>query len=364
MNIKTLIHQLHRELEQTSKSSLPRSQLYEGLAAGFGYATYAALSTEAVFDDGHPTPSIDAEAVQKRLRGLGVAPEAADMAAEQLNAAAVATGLAVVKIRDLVLRLLGDARTDDEWDDHESVGIDDLSALHRDSLVRAADRGNALAAYAMARLLSNAMDEDDAPKGSHWHQQMKAGQPLNAMEQEFATEYVEWLEARASYERYLTTAARGKIADACVEAAYRFDDPTWLQDCDPWKLFAPLAALVVFDHHGRRDLSFEACRRAALCGDSEAIELMLAEYDAESAIHAQGWIYFAEAQGIELEDLEPRAYAIHEDGSRYDDDIGGPIYAVEDRGLRPAPLEPKEDAQARNYAAALAAEAATFGSQD
>ena len=118
-----------------------------------------------------------------------------------------------------------------------------------------------------------------------------------------------------------------------------------------------MIALIALDHHGRRDLASQACRRAALGGDPEAIELMIAEYDAGSAVHAWGWIYFAETRDIVLDGLEPRAYAVHEDGSSYDDDVGGPMYAAEEEGRRPAPLAPSEDAQARDFASQLVAEA-------
>jgi len=359
MNIKTLVHQLHQALGTTFNVSLPRSHLYEGLAAAFGHTTYASLCAESVFDEGQPKAPIDAEAIKRRLTGLGVDPGAASITAEQLGALAASAGLSVVGLRDFVLRLMGETQSDHSWAD-EDLRLEDLSEMLRESITSAAEREQGLAAYAMARLLSNAMEDDEAPKGAYWYQQMKAGQALKPHEQEFATEYAEWLDVRAGYERYLTMAAKKGVADACIDAALLFDDPVWLSECDPRLLLAPMTALEALDHHGRRDLASQACRRAALGGNPEAIELMIAEYDAGSAVRAWGWIYFAEACDIELDGLEPRAYAVHEDGSSYDDDIGGPMYAVEDDGLRPAPLESSDDAHARDLAARLAVEASSL----
>ncbi|MCZ8064169.1 hypothetical protein [Silanimonas sp.] len=356
MNIKALVHQLHQALDTNFNVKLPRSHLYEGLAAAFGHTTYASLCTDSMFDEGHSKAPIDAAAIKSRLTGLGADPGAASIAAEQLGALAASTGLRVVHLRDFIRRLMGGAQAGPSWAD-EDLRLEDLSEMLREGLISAAERGHGIAAYALARLLSSAMDDDEEPRSSYWYQQMKAGQALKPHEQACATEYAEWLEVRSRYERYLTMAAKGRVADACIDAALLFDDPEWLAECDPELLLAPMTALEALDHHGRHDLASKACRRAALGGDPEAIELMIAEYDAGSAVRAWGWIYFAEARHIQLEGLEPRAYAVHENGSIYDDDIGGPMYAVEDEGLRPDPLEPSEDAQAREFAARLVEEA-------
>ncbi len=360
MNIKTLVHQLHQALDTTFNLALPRSHLYEGLAAAFGYTTYASLCTDSVFDEGHSKAPVDAAAIKSRLMGLGAEPGAASIAAEQLGALAASTGLRVVHLRDFIGRLMGEADAGNGWAD-EYLRLEDLSEMLREGLTSAADRGHGIAAYAVARLLSNAMDDDEEPKGSYWYQQMKVGKALTPHEHAFALEYAERLEFRSRYERYLTMAAKQRVADACIDASLLFDDPAWLAECDPELLISPMTALEALDHHGRRDLASQACRRAALSGDQEAIELMIAEYDAGSSIRAWGWIYFAEARDIQLEELEPRAYAVHENGSSYDDAIGGPMYAVEDEGLRPAPLEPSEDAQAKNFAARLVEEALNLG---
>lgn len=360
MNIKTLVHQLHQALDTTFNVGLPRSHLYEGLAAAFGYTTHASFCTDSVFDEGHLNAPIDAAAVRSRLTGLGADPRAASIAAEQLGALAASTGLRVVRLRDFIRRLMGENQAGHSWAD-EDLRLEDLSEMLREGLTSAAERGHGIAAYAVARLLSNAMDDDEKPKASYWYQQVKAGRALKPHEQAFAAEYAHWLDVRSRYERYLTMAAKQRVADACIDAALLFDDPAWLAECDPELLLAPMNALEALEHHGRLDLASQACRRAALGGDPQAIELMIAEYNTGSAVGAWGWIYFAEARDIQLEGLEPRAYAVHESGSRYDDYIGGPMYAVEDEGMRPAPLEPSEDAQARDFAARLVEEASNLG---
>jgi len=364
VNIKTFVHHLHRTLQSTNDVSLPRSHLYEGLAAAFGYTTYAALTADAVFDEARMPPDIDVDAVERRLRSLGLEPASARVAATQLIAGADSIGLSLLRLSNLVLWLMGEEPPNGiqeaqdvppEFDD--LTGIDDLREMLRDGLTNSADRGNALAAYAMARLLRNSMDDEDASMAGYWYQQMKADQPLSNRELEFATEYAAFLEARTSYERYLTTAARAKLADACIDAADTFNDSAWLEGCDPAKLLAPMAALEVFEHHGRRDLAYQTCRRAALGGDPHAIELLLSQYDLDSPVQASGWIYFAEMRDIQLDGLDPRTYAIHEDGSPYDDDVGGPIFAVETEGYRPRALNAVEDIEARDVAQRLEAEA-------
>jgi hypothetical protein len=115
MNIKTLIHQLHQALDTTFNVSLPRSHLYEGLAAAFGHTTYASLCTESVFDEGQRKATIDAEAVKRRLIGLGVDHGAASVTAEQLGAFAVSAGLRVLHLRDVIRRLVGEAQSAQRW---------------------------------------------------------------------------------------------------------------------------------------------------------------------------------------------------------------------------------------------------------
>jgi hypothetical protein len=96
---------------------------------------------------------------------------------------------------------------------------------------------------------------------------------------------------------------------------------------------------------GRDSDALELLRTAAASGDVDAMSELVHRLD--NAVEARSWVYVAQLCGSDLQ----RAYAIHEDGTPYDDDIGGPIYVA--GGLDLPSLNASDDARAREDAGAI-----------
>ena len=74
-------------------------------------------------------------------------------------------------------------------------------------------------------------------------------------------------------------------------------------------------------------------------------------YDRLNLQQCWTWFYLAELLGTDLSEDEYEA--INENGSPYDDDVGGPVYVGGRDGVELEPIEYEQDAAARQVAAAL-----------
>jgi hypothetical protein len=228
------------------------------MAAAFGYRTYAALCSEAVFHRRPRPPAPGAynlPAVAARCRELGYATTADKIASDFLEALA-AERFGVVKIDDIISKFRS---TDDyaDWDlstaeeDTESNSsasdsiVDDLdldtdegSDVLIESLEAAAGRSNADAHYALALLHRSDADDVEPPKhdGSYWHKQRLAGAELSAVANEWADEYERENERSPMAGWHLLEAARLGHLDAQLDLADLYADPisssgSWPMTC-------------------------------------------------------------------------------------------------------------------------------------
>ena len=102
---------------------------------------------------------------------------------------------------------------------------------------------------------------------------------------------------------------------------------------------------------GRREDSKKWLTEAAKCGDTEAMRQLIEEFDHGDLVRCWTWLYLAEMLGSDL--TKDNYHAIHEDGSAYDDDVGGPIFADGRDGVRLEPISADQQATARQNAAEM-----------
>jgi len=84
---------------------------------------------------------------------------------------------------------------------------------------------------------------------------------------------------------------------------------------------------------------------AAEAGDVDSMRRLIEEFDQADLQRCWTWLYLA--QLLEADLTKDNHYAIHEDGSDYDDDDGGPMYVDGQHGIKIAFLNKDQDAVAR-----------------
>ena len=87
---------------------------------------------------------------------------------------------------------------------------------------------------------------------------------------------------------------------------------------------------------------------AAESGDTRAMLRLIEEYDQGDLARSWTWVYLSRLVGTDLS--KDAHYAITEDGSEYDDDVGGPAYAAGRDGVNLEPLSAEQDATAKDAA--------------
>ncbi len=80
-------------------------------------------------------------------------------------------------------------------------------------------------------------------------------------------------------------------------------------------------------------------------GDTDAMLQLIEEYDHADLQRCWAWVYLSRLVGTDL--TQDAHYAINEDGSDYDDDVGDPAYAAGRDGEDHEPLGPEQDATTR-----------------
>ena len=91
--------------------------------------------------------------------------------------------------------------------------------------------------------------------------------------------------------------------------------------------------------------------KAAEAGDTEAMRRLIEEFDQDDVQRCWSWVYLAQLLDTDL--TRDDYYAIHEDGSHYDDDVGGPMYVDGRDGIKLPSLSDDQDALVRQTAKSL-----------
>lgn len=381
MSIKTIAHLAHQCIASDGGPSIKRTHVHELIAAAFGYGSLAALQAEAILfadpDEATDDRPTRVDAVKARSRELRYPDPTGDLIATRLCDVLAEHHLDAIRIADLVRSLRGDTHPD-EWiepdDDPDEGDGDDEGPSRRypwefgfddgdpdpillEGLNAAAERGSPLAHYALALIHgANRYLERDSGIRPYWYEQRQAGVILEGVQIEWADAWQRHITARQAFEHHLREAARLQHPSAAIDLARHFRDPSIFESGldlsrqDPRQL-ADLATSLGRHADAQRWLTI-----AAEAGDTGAMYALIEGHDADDLQRCWTWLYLAQLHGVDL--TKDRYHAIHEDGSDYDDDVGGPMYADGVDGLHLEPLTPEADVFAQQAAQAIFTKAA------
>lgn len=370
MTIKAIAFSAQQRVAERCGISLQRSHVYESLAAAFGFASYASLCADSTFDIGPPgrrDVAGMADGVAQRLAQLGLSDSDSRQVASELTAHVSDQGLRAVGIDQIIDSFIpvshtrsahGDIHedTDEGYDDATAEGVGylledgDVPIFLCSGLAEAAKRGNPKAHYALALILK--ADEDTPAGSSYWHDRQVLGDQLSGVQLEWANAHRASEEQEAARLRHLREAARLGHPDACVDAAEEFEDPAFLKAISRAALRDPLRASQVAAELGCVDQAADWCAMAAQRGDIEAVRQMIEIFDRGDLLRCWTWLHFARQLGTDVTQDDYRL--VNEDGSEYDDDVGGPGFPLGVDGINLPILDEQQEALALSEAQAMA----------
>lgn len=369
MTIKQLAFDAQQHLQTTTGTPFKRSHVYELFAAGLGFNSFASLCAEHVFTHGGITsrqPLKDGELVGRRSLDLGYSPETAIQIARFIPDYLVEQSLGVIRITDLIAQLRYAAGFDDEtfeeesedeegdsfdsWLDRESI----VSPILIEGLVNVASNGNANAHYALALIHAPGDDlyEEPGTGGEYWYNEERSGRVLTGVEKEWADQFAAELVRAEKFEHHLRAAGALGHEDALLDLAEQFGDRAFFErseSCSPG-----IDAVRVANIAEYLDRSQDAWRwltEAAKRGDTESMRELIEGYDRSNQQQCWTWFYLAELLGTDMSANDYRA--INEDGSDYDDDVGGPVFVGGRGGVELEQIDAEQDDAARQAADAL-----------
>ncbi len=343
MTIKEFAYSAQQHLHTRTSSSFKRAHIYELLAALFGFNSYAALCAEAVFTRQRQVSKYSSKhnsAIKQRCVELGYQPATADVASSELTSFVAERQIEVVRLSDLVVELRGESPFLSDPRDEE------FSPILMDGLEAAARKGIELAHYALALIHApNEYDDNQKVGSSYWYSQAQQGHVLNGVEKEWAEAHEAHLTQAEKYTRHLREAGRLGNQHALLDLAERFDDPSFFEQPRRDVDSDPAAVATIAEHMGRAADAKHWLTIAAESGDTDAILQLIEEHDQGDLLRCWTWVYLSKLFGTDL--TEDAHYAINEDGSEYDDDIGGPAYVAGRNSIILEPLSAEQDATAR-----------------
>ncbi|HHQ4722622.1 hypothetical protein ACET7Y_03240 [Aeromonas veronii] len=388
MTIKQFVHDTRQQLVDSSALSLKTSHLYELIAAAFGYRSYAALQAEAIVLHQTPWPcQPDLGLLEQRGRELALPqPQTLSLLVGQHLQRA-----GVVSIQVEALGLTDEGDWDDTWEDgwlDDEVEDDDaqlqpapssttplnaaqalleqLDAYHQppialqalQQLESFAERGHPQVHWWLAQRLGDAetyIDNSDVPSG-YWYRKQQEGMVLSGPELEFANGFAAMLEEQQRWLHHTLKAAQGGIVEARFALAEaRLDSGIF--DIDPATVSDPAAIAWLAMEHDNQQAAHHWLTQAAQRGDTQAMLALIEEYDRDNLYQSWVWLRLAQLLGNDFTQDDLRA--IHEDGSLYDDDVGGPLYVAGREGIELPPLAPELASKAEEEAQRLFAQSAS-----
>ncbi len=350
MTIKNIIYSAHQRLEQVASIPVKRSHVYELLAAAFGFNTYASLTSQAFLVQSKKPRSadtIDTGLLQMRLEELGYKGIFTSALPEVMKEHRIS----VLSFSDLVAQLKNeDYLNEYDWESDESTQLISPEVFH--ALDAAAKSGNPLAHYAIALHHANSDESDeDGISNDYWYKQMQSGRVLDGAEKEFALAYLQQLTSQKKYQFHLREAGRLGSELALLDLAEKFDDHAFFESDHRDVEADPMRVADIAKELGRSEDYRYWLKVAADAGSLSATRKLIKIYEKDDPIQCWTWIYLSQLLGKDL--TKDNYYAIHENGSLYDDDRGGPMFVDGEEGVDLPLLEPEQDSLAQANAQAL-----------
>ena len=386
-NIASFARQAQIHLQMIAgadRANVKRSHVYELMAAALGLGSHAALKAHGLlcplpsqpllahYGTLHPGPCA------ARAEALGMARERSGPLAQALCADMAAHALGLVPWEDILEALLSGSRElycetprdDAYYEALEAALENDPHAWPEDpeplrlnspfvcqALQKAAEQGEGRAHLALGLLIERGArldagyhdgcddqddddyeDMDDVPDsraGLYWYERQQKGEVLTGVELEWAEGYAERVQRRAAASR--ERAARSSSArdhfnaaaalgqhDALLLLADRYGDDSFFDLQAPQVRADPLWIADLAQRVGRYEWTSAWVTLAAERGDMRAMRELMESWHADDPLKVWTWFHYAKLLGKDLTQGDYRA--IHEDGSSYDDDVGGPMF--------------------------------------
>ena len=387
-NIASFARQAQTHLQTIAgadRANVKRSHVYELMAAALGLGSHAALKAHGLlcplpsqpllahYGTLHPGPCA------ARAEALGMARERSGPLAKALCADMAAQALGLVPWEDILEALLSGSqklyretpRDDAYYEALEAALENDPHAWPEDpeplrlnslfvcqALQKAAEQGEGRAHLALGLLIERGArvdaghqdgdddedededdeDMDDVPDsraGLYWYERQQKGEVLTGVELEWAEGYAERVQRRAAASR--ERAARSSSArdhfnaaaalgqhDALLLLADRYGDDSFFDLQAPQVRADPLWIADLAQRVGRYEWTSAWVTLAAERGDMRAMRELMESWHADDPLKVWTWFHYAKLLGKDLTQGDYRA--IHEDGSSYDDDVGGPMF--------------------------------------
>ena len=355
MTIKEFAYSAQQHFQAKTGEYIKRAHIYELLATSFGYNSFAALSVESVVIQEQQEVKIVSQnnynlAIRQRCVELGYRPATADAVSSELPAYVAEHQINIVRLSTLVTNLRCELPYLDEYSDWD-VEDEAFSPQLLTGLEASASKGNALAHYALA-LIHTPNDDNHRQVGiDYWYNQEKQGRMLTGVEKEWADQFARKIANEEKYEFHLREAGRLGNEQALFDLADKFDDPSFFEKAKSIADHDPLRVVEIAENLGRIHDAYDWLNIAAEAGDIESMRRLIEEFDQDNLEHCWVWLYLAQLLGTDL--TKDDYHAIHENGSRYDDDVGGPIFVDGQEGIKLASLNKDQDSVARQKARVL-----------
>ncbi|MGA7437849.1 MAG: hypothetical protein WBW32_06930 [Luteibacter sp.] len=361
MTIKEQAYRAHAFLRARCVTTLKRSHVHELLAAAVGYDTHAAFQHDATWCDvpfSITGTDPDPDVIRSRCRELGLRADETGRVVEGLPIFLHDAGYAPVRFDALIAAVESDDE-DSDWDQWvwthvvEPAGgsldfyFDDQRLL-LEGLEAAAQRGAPAAHLAIAKLLeSEAVGfgyEDERVR-----RQVRRDGTWTSPFVSFVDVESNGLRVEGKHRHHLLASARGGDIRALMETAERYGDPAVLERA-PSSETNPMTMVEIAGEHGDGAKVRYWLTVAAQEGNFDAMRELILDHDEPDE---QAWVWMHLSRLLDYDLSQDRYEAINEDGTPYDDDVGGPAYVGGDEGIDLNPLPRGADAVARNTAELL-----------
>ncbi len=138
---------------------------------------------------------------------------------------------------------------------------------------------------------------------------------------------------------------------ALLDLAEKFNESSFFEGDYRNVAADPMSIAEIAQNLGRNKDQHRWLTVAAESGNIEAMRELIEGFDSKDLTRCWTWIYLSQLLGKDL--TQDRYHAFHENGSSYDDDVGGPIYVDGTDGIELEPLEGNQDELAKFAAEAI-----------